>query len=95
MDDLDLIAAKRNYHVKTAEAWRVYDAAVNPARLIRDAALEAGADAEKTWKEFNEATLPARIVFETTIKPTRVVRDAHVLRKAKEMRVEEMTDGVS
>ena len=75
---MPLIAAKRIYHMTTAEAWVVYDAAVNPARLVRDEALAAGKDKNEVWKKFNEDTLPARITFETMIKPSRLKRDKKV-----------------
>lgn len=77
-----LIRAKRDYHDTVAKAWVVYDAAVDEARKVLDVALIAGENTEASWKKYNDATLPARVVFETAIRAKRLVRDQHVERVA-------------
>lgn len=87
-----LIKAKKEYHVAVADAWRVYDKAVEGARVVRDDALDKIGDHRDpdTWRMYNEATLAARIVFEEAIKPTRLKRNEKIATvEAKKMKVKE------
>lgn len=63
---------KHAYHAAISAAWLVYDSEVAPARAVLDA-IEEPTDSD--WDEFNKATLPARRILETSIRPARIARD--------------------
>lgn len=88
-DERELIKAKKDYHMAVSEAWRVYDKAVEEARVVRDDALDKIGDHRDpdVWRVYNESTLAARIVFEEAIKPTRLKKN--VMLKTVKAKVKE------
>jgi len=64
-----MIAAKREFHLSVARAWYEYDDAVEPFRVIRDAALlEANNQNDPViWEVYDDATYNIRLRFEKDV----------------------------
>ena len=64
-----MIEAKREFHLSVARAWYEYDDAVEPFRVIRDAALlEANNQNDPViWEVYDDATYNIRLRFEKDV----------------------------
>ena len=64
-----MIDAKKEFHLSVARAWYEYDDAVEPFRVIRDAALlEANNQNDPViWKVYDDATYNIRLRFEKDV----------------------------